>query len=130
MNEQLSTIPDYQAAIYRTAAYRATSHSDCPESRHHAGSNQIAALNEVCEPILSTDFLATWVVGKTLAAKLRDPEFRSELAQRSARTDENRPLIGKIYLLGNTYENMGILVNAGVVDKGLVLKMVGVQCGS
>jgi hypothetical protein len=91
--------------------------------RHLRCSNQIAALNEVCEPILSTDFLATWVVGKTLALKLRDPAFRYELAWRSARTDENRPLIGKIYLLGNTYENMGILVSAGLVDRELVLKM-------
>lgn len=91
--------------------------------RHVRSNNQIAALNELCEPILSTDFVGAWIIGKTLAAKLRDPEFRYEMAERSARTDENRPLIGQIYLLGNIYENMGLLVHSGLVDRRLVLKM-------
>ena len=54
---------------------------------------------------------------------MQDPAFRYQLAVRSARSDEFRPLIGKINAIGNFYEGMGMLMRAGLVDRELVLQM-------
>ena len=52
---------------------------------------------------------------------MRDPAFRYQLANRSAVTGENGPLITKISRVGNYYEAVGILVKTGLVEKSLVL---------
>jgi hypothetical protein len=54
---------------------------------------------------------------------LEDPAFRYQLAVPAARTDENRPLIAKASLVGNYYEQLGVLVNAGLVERELLLQV-------
>ena len=92
--------------------------------RHARSSNQIAALNELQKTTETAAFLdASHFVQGALAAKLQEPEFRYQVAMRSARTDESRPLIAKANLVGNFFESMGTLVRAGLVDKELVLQI-------
>jgi hypothetical protein len=92
--------------------------------RHARGSNQIAALNEIRETDGSEEMqIARHFAHRELATKLQDPDFRYQLNVRPARTDENRPLIGKINALGNFYEGMGTLVKARLVDRQLALEI-------
>jgi hypothetical protein len=92
--------------------------------RHARGSNQIAALNELRETMETPGFQAAQhFAGTELAAKLRDPAFRYQLAYRYARSDENRPLIGMVNSLGNFYESMGLLLKTGLVEPELALEM-------
>jgi uncharacterized protein DUF4760 len=58
-----------------------------------------------------------------LAGKLKDPEFRYQLANYHARTGENQALIAKVNTVGNFYENVGMLVKTGLVDRDLALNM-------
>jgi Domain of unknown function (DUF4760) len=92
--------------------------------RHARSSNHIAALNELRETQETPEFLAAshFVQGE-LAAKLQDPAFRYQLATITARTDETRPLIAKAVAVGNYYENMGVLVKTGLVDRELVFQI-------
>ena len=92
--------------------------------RHMRGSNQITALNELRETMESLEFTAaSQFVRAELSSKLRDPAFRYQISNRSARTDEYRALIGKMSLLGNFYEAMGLLVKTGLVERPLVMEM-------
>jgi Domain of unknown function (DUF4760) len=92
--------------------------------RHARSSNHIAALNELRETMETPDFQAAQqFVATQLSAKLRDAAFRYQYGNRSARTDENKPLIGRVLTIGNFYEGMGMLVKTGLVDKTLVLEM-------
>jgi len=58
-----------------------------------------------------------------LSAKLQDPAFRYQIATRSAGSDETRPLFAKINAIGNYYENLGVLVKTGLVDREPVLQL-------
>ncbi|MGA8475578.1 MAG: hypothetical protein WB681_10940 [Candidatus Cybelea sp.] len=90
----------------------------------HARSNHIAALNELRETTEVPDFQsALYFVQGELSAKLQDPAFRYQIATRSARTDETRPLFAKINAIGNYYENLGVLVKTGLIDKEPVLQL-------
>jgi hypothetical protein len=92
--------------------------------RHARGSNQIAAFNELRETDGSEVMQAArHFAHRDLAAKLRDPAFRYQINTPAARTDENRPLIGRINTLGNFHEGMGVLVKAGLVDPELALEI-------
>ena len=92
--------------------------------RHARSSNAIAALNEIRETMESADFLsARHFVESELSAKLEDPAFRYQVAFRVARTEETRPLIAKILMIGNFYESIGVLVESGLVDLEPVLQI-------
>lgn len=92
--------------------------------RHARSSSHIAALNGLRETRESADFqAASSFVRGVLPAKLEDPAFRYQLAVPAARTDENRPLIAKASLVGNYYEQLGVLVNAGLVERELLLQV-------
>jgi hypothetical protein len=96
--------------------------------RHARGSNHIAALNEIRETMESADFQAAELfVNTELRAKLQDPAFRHQYAERSARTAETLPLIRKITTVGNFYEGMGTFVKTGLVDSDLVFDMFSYQ---
>jgi hypothetical protein len=102
----------------------ATAMAAIVQLRHARSSNHIAALNELRETTESADFQAAQhFVLTNLALKLRDPAFRYQYAHRSARTDENKPSFGRVLMLGNFYESMGVLVKTELVDKTLVLEM-------
>jgi Domain of unknown function (DUF4760) len=92
--------------------------------RHARSSNHIAALNELRETMESPGFLtAQHYVQGEMSAQLEDPVFRHQVAESAARTDESRPLIAKIFAIGNFYEGMGILAKTGLVDQNLVLEI-------
>ena len=92
--------------------------------RHARSSNQIAAFNELRETAQKSDFqVAEQFVQTKLPALLQDPAFRHQLANPSARTDENRPFDSNINVIGNFYEGMGALVKAGLIDTELVLQI-------
>ena len=92
--------------------------------RHARSSNHIAALNELRETMESPDFIhARHFVETELSAKLQDPAFRYQVARPSARTDEMRPLIGRINAIGNFFEGVGMLAKTRLVDKQLVVEM-------
>jgi hypothetical protein len=92
--------------------------------RHARGSNQIAALNEIRETMETPDFQAArHFVMFDLSAKLQDPAFRYQVDHPSARTDETRRLMAMIARLANFYENIGVLVKTGFVEKDLVVEI-------
>jgi hypothetical protein len=91
--------------------------------RHARSSNSIAAINELRETTEKPGFqAAAYFVLTQLPAKAQDPAFRHQVAVPAARTDETGPLIGKLMQLANFYENMGILVKTGLVDRELALE--------
>jgi len=92
--------------------------------RHARSSNHIVALNELRETTETPDFQAAlYFVQRELSAKLQDPAFRYQIATRSAGSDETRPLFAKINAIGNYYENLGVLVKTGLVDREPVLQL-------
>jgi hypothetical protein len=92
--------------------------------RHARTSNQITALNEIRETMESADFQeARHLIAAQVHLKLRDPAFRRQLADASARTDEVRPFIGKVINMANFYENIGTFVKAGLIDRDLALDL-------
>jgi hypothetical protein len=92
--------------------------------RHARSSNLIAALNELRETTETPDFRAAQhFVLTELPKKLKDPAFRYQFENPAARTDEIRPFIAMVNAIGNFYENVGVLVNTGLVDKGLVMQV-------
>lgn len=94
--------------------------------RHMRSSNHIAALTELRETTESADFLvAQHFVQGELGVKLRDSTFRYQLASPAARSDDIRKLMARINTVGNYYENVGVLVKSGLVDKELFLQLWG-----
>jgi hypothetical protein len=94
--------------------------------RHARSSNHIAAINKIREAMDSLDFqAAAQFVSNELPTRVQDPQFRYQWGKPLARTNEMLPLIGKVRTLGNFYENMGLLVKTGLVDRDLVLEMWG-----
>jgi hypothetical protein len=92
---------------------------------HARSSNQIAALNELRETMEAPDFQAAQqFVMAELPARVRDPAFRHQYFDRSARTDEGWLQIGKINRVGNFFETLGTLVKAGMVDRELTLDVL------
>lgn len=92
---------------------------------HARSSNQIAALNELRETMETPDFQAAQqflVAG--LSSRIRDPAFRHQYFDRSARTDESWFQIAKINRVGNFFETLGTLVKAGMVDRELTLDVL------
>jgi hypothetical protein len=96
--------------------------------RHMRSGNQIAALSDLYEKQRDSEFeSARQFVFAGLPEKMQDPAFRYQLAHREARTEENAPLIGNINAVGNYYEETGVLVKAGLVDREFFLE---IYCGN
>src|SRR6516225_2718268 len=92
--------------------------------RHARGSNQIAALTQLAEAQETQQFdVADHFIRSDLAAKLQDPEFRYQIANRAARTAENITLMRQVSTVGNYWENMGLLVRTGLVDRDLAMNI-------
>lgn len=93
--------------------------------RHARSSNQIAALNELRETRETPEFQrAQHFVLTDLPAKMQDPAFRYQLVEQAARTEENRALNTRVSVIGNFYENVGLLMKSELVDKGLALELL------
>lgn len=92
--------------------------------RHARGGNQISALNELRELQDKPEFIDAQVFVYTeLSSRLHDPIFRYQFGNRSARTDEMKPQIGKVITVGNYFESLGVLVKLGLIDRELALEM-------
>jgi hypothetical protein len=96
--------------------------------RHMRSSNQITALSDLYEKQGLPEFVAALqFVFAALPKKMQDPAFRYQLVQREARTEENAGLIAKINVVGNYYEETGVLVKSGLVDREFFLE---IYCGN
>ena len=116
--ETLSTA----ASIGTFVVIAATAIAALVHLRHMRGSNQIAALNELQDASQTPQYEeAQHFVNTELAGKLKDPEFRYQIGHRAARSAENRLLIGKVNVVGNFYEHLGLLVKTGLIDRELAL---------
>jgi hypothetical protein len=92
--------------------------------RHARGSNQIAALNELRETSERPDFqTAQHFVTTQLAEKLTDPEFRYQVVNMAARSNDNGPLIARAIAIGNFHESTAILLKDGLIDRELALEI-------
>jgi hypothetical protein len=90
--------------------------------RHMRGSNQITVLTELRAAQQTPEFLkAVHYVYSELPSKLQDPAFRHQLANRVARTVENNEQISYVEIVGDYYENVGVLAKTGLVDRRLLL---------
>ncbi|HZY96452.1 MAG TPA: hypothetical protein VFE35_05070 [Candidatus Cybelea sp.] len=101
--------------------------------RHSRSSNQIVVLNEIRETMDSPEFQAArHFVETELPTKLQDPAFRLQFAERRLRrTRETQPLFEKINVIGNFWENVGVFVKAGLLDRDLALDLwSGVSIGT
>lgn len=94
--------------------------------RHARGSNQIAALDELREAFQSSEFAeAQAFVDTRLAELVKNPAFRYQWANRSARTEEFLAPIQSIRLVGNYFEDVGALILAGLLDPDLAIPIYG-----
>jgi hypothetical protein len=94
--------------------------------RHSRSSNQIVVLNEIREAMESPEFQAArHFVETELPVKLQDPDFRIQFAERLRRTHEMQPLFEKINVIGNFWENVGVFVKSGLLDRDLALDLWG-----
>jgi hypothetical protein len=92
--------------------------------RHARSANLIEGLSEVRRTFTSADFQAAQqFVLAELPKKWQEPEFRYQQITRSARTPENQVLISKINQVGNTYENVGLLVKRQLIDGIMALDL-------
>lgn len=92
--------------------------------------NQIAAMAELQDASQTPQFIAALhVVYTELASKLKDSEFRYQVANRGARTSENQAVMTHANIVGNYYENMGLLVRMGLVDRDLALSIWSATAG-
>jgi hypothetical protein len=89
--------------------------------RHARSSNQIAALNTLMEVQQTQEFkVARHFVHTELAGMLQDPAFRRQLwlfVNEKGPTVEAEHQIAKVSTLGDFYENLGLLVKRGFVDR-------------
>ncbi len=90
--------------------------------RQMRGSNQITALTEIRASQETPQFVrAMHFVYSELPAKMQDPAFRYQVANRTARTSDFTAMISNAEVVGNSYENMGVLAKTGLVDRRLLL---------
>ncbi len=90
--------------------------------RHVRSSNQIAALNELRESQQTEAFItALHRLYTELPRSIRDPEFRYQVAHRKERTEKYNAMVSSIETVGDSYENIGLLAKAGLVDRRILL---------
>jgi len=96
--------------------------------RHLRAGNQINAMLSISNQFDAKEFRdALTLVQHTLDAALEDPAYREYLTARNRRTplpavsEEYRELADATRLVGNTYEELGILVKNGIVEHDLFL---------
>lgn len=91
--------------------------------RHMRSSNQIVVLNELRKTLEGAEFQAAWHSANALIEKLPDPAFRRELIDRSVRSAGTQSHIVAANNVCNFYENMGMLVKSGLMQRRPVLEM-------
>ena len=92
--------------------------------RHARSSNQIAAMAELQDAQQTSQFItARRFVITELASKLKDPEFRYQVANSAARADETQAVMSQAAIVADYYEGLGLLVKTGLLDRDLALNM-------
>jgi hypothetical protein len=90
--------------------------------RHARSSNQIAALNELRKSQQTDAFVkALHCLYTDLPKAINDPEFRYQVAHRNERTAAYNEMLSSIESVGDSFENIGLLAKAGLVDRKLLL---------
>jgi len=96
--------------------------------RHLRAGNQINAMLAIGEELSAKHFIDAWgLVRNKLQTSMNDPGFRNYLIAMTGgqRTPDENPeyadLRGAAVLVGNAYEELGILVKRGIVDKDMFL---------
>ncbi|MBV8171876.1 MAG: hypothetical protein JO219_08105 [Candidatus Eremiobacteraeota bacterium] len=118
--ELLNTLATFGTFLVITA----TAIAALVQLRHARGSNQIAALKELNDESSSPKFTdAEVLVRSELAARIKDPEFRYQVAHPTATSRENQALRMAARDIGNYYETMGLLVRTELIDRELALNL-------
>lgn len=90
--------------------------------RHARSSNQIAALNELRASQQTESFIkASHCLYTELPVVIEDPEFRYQVAHRHERTARYNQTISNVEAVGDSFENIGLLAKAGLVDRKILL---------
>jgi len=90
--------------------------------RHMRSANLIEAYNEVQVTFQSDAFReGQHFVLTELPERWHDPAFRYQLITPTARTAEGQTLIGKINAVGNFWEQCGLLLKLGLLDRNMIL---------
>jgi hypothetical protein len=101
--------------------------------RHARSSNQIVVLSELRKAQEEPDYRAALrFVHTGLKTKMQDPEFRRQiLAFRDHKplSAESEGAIAMITTVGDYYENMGLLVKRGLVDRDSALDVWSAYIG-
>jgi len=109
------------------AIIAATAIAAMVQLRHMRAGNQINAMLSIGEELSAKDFTDSWQLVQTrLLPALDDPEFRAFLVE-AARggfqpaSDDYVAMRRALLAVGNAYEELGILVKNGIVDRTLFL---------
>ena len=97
----------------------ATAVAAIAQLRHVRTGNQIAMLSKLYDSLQSPDFVdARRFIARDLPSILRDPDQRALLQQGAA-----APAFAPAIMLGNFYENVGMFVRLGIVDRATVCEV-------
>jgi hypothetical protein len=114
--------------LLTVAIIAATAAAAMVQLRHLRAGNQITAMLAIGEELSSEHFTDNWrLVRNGLPASMNDPEFRDFLAAfaRNRSTPGEHPEYSRLRsaatLVGNAYEELGILVKRGIVDEDMFL---------
>jgi hypothetical protein len=116
------------ASLVTVIIVAATAIAALVQLRHLRAGNQINAMLSIGEELGSKTFTdAGFLVRQKLEAAQDDPHFRDYAIAyaRGQSTSDGGPgfeqLLSSMNLVGNAFEELGILVKNGIVDKGLFL---------
>lgn len=114
--------------LLTVAIIAATAIAAMIQLRHLRAGNQINAILSIGNQFDAKEFRdAGRLVQHELEAALEDPTFREYVCARARRTrlptvsEEYRALNDAVILTGNTFEELGILVKNGIVDREIFL---------
>ena len=120
------------------AIVAATAFAALVQLRHLRAGNQINAMISIGDKFQSTEFTrSVEIVGPDLDATMGDPMFRDYLIAHSRRIPfgevpaRYKDVRHAALLVGNTYEELGILIKNGIVDREMFLdRYCGVATGA
>jgi hypothetical protein len=114
--------------LLTVAIIAATAIAAMAQLRHLRAGNQINAMLSIGSQFDAKEFRDSWtLVSHNLESAMEDPLYRDYLTARGRRTplpvvtQEYRDLTDASYLVGNTYEELGILVKNGIIDQVIFL---------
>jgi hypothetical protein len=114
--------------LLTVAIIAATAIAAMIQLRHLRAGNQINAMITIGNQFDAKEFRdASSVAQHTLDTAMEDPAYREYVVARNRRmplptvSDEYRNVADAVRLVGNTYEELGILVKNGIVDREIFL---------